>query len=87
MCSYVFTENGSAQLTLKQVDSAAISTAAYSPFIVFNVEDLPMVVSEAVQKGAEMDGSIQFLEGKTTATLRAPDGHMISLVEDLTNSR
>eukprot|EP00210_Caulerpa_lentillifera_P007705 g7356.t1 len=84
---HVFTEkwaefrNGGTILSLKQVEGEAFCSVGFSPILNFSVNDLQGTLTRLLQLGGIMDGPVQYaLQGKI-ATIRAPDGHMISLFE------
>ena len=54
----------------------------YTPIMAFDVADLQATLTRMLHLGAHMDGAIQYLpEGGKVAALRAPDGHMVSIIE------
>ncbi len=66
---------------LRQTDQECELGAAYTPFLQLDVRDLPSLVPSLLQLGATMDGGIEYTPTHTVASLRAPDGHMVTLVE------
>ena len=72
---------GGGRLALKQADGEAQSSAGYSPFLAFEVPDLQARLERLLELGARMDGGINYTPYGKTATLRCPDGHMLSLYE------
>jgi len=56
-------------------------SAGYSPLLTFEVEDLDSLIPQLIQHGAVLDGNILREPYGATASLRAPDGHMIGLHE------
>lgn len=58
-------------------------SVGYSPFLSFAVADVSLTVSRCLALGAVLDGPIKHpAQGPRVAALRAPDGHMIGLVEE-----
>lgn len=72
---------GGTCIALKAVDGEACVTTGYTPFLCFTVTDLQGTVQRMLSLGASMDGSIQYAAQGKVATMRAPDGHMLSLYE------
>ena len=72
---------GGGRLALKQADGEAQSSAGYSPFLAFEVPDLQARLERLLELGARMDGGVNYTPYGKTATLRCPDGHMLSLYE------
>jgi catechol 2,3-dioxygenase-like lactoylglutathione lyase family enzyme len=65
------------------VRSEAAATTGYSPILSFAVADVSATVARCLALGAVLDGAIKYPPGgPKVAALRAPDGHMIGLVED-----
>ena len=65
--------------------SEAALTAGYTPFLSFAVADVSATVARCLSLGAVLDGAIKYPApggGAKVAALRAPDGHMIGLVEE-----
>ena len=64
--------------------SEAALTAGYTPFLSFAVTDVSATVARCLSLGAVLDGAIKYPAqgGAKVAALRAPDGHMIGLVEE-----
>ena len=69
------------RLSIQAVHSEAQLGIGYSPFLSFDVDDMDSTVARCVQMGAHLDGPIQYPAHGKVAALRAPDGHMIGLVE------
>jgi hypothetical protein len=58
-------------------------TTGYSPLLSFAVADVTETVARCINLGAVLDGPIRHPpHGTKVAALRAPDGHMIGLVEE-----
>lgn len=72
---------GATTIALKAVEGEACCTVGYSPFLTFKVKELQMTLTQLLQLGGTMDGGVKHLPQGQTAAVRAPDGHMISLVE------
>lgn len=72
---------GGVTLHLQACDAEAQLSTGYSPILNIEVQDMASVVSECIQKGAHLDGPIQYPAHGKVACLRAPDGHMIGLYE------
>lgn len=74
---------GPTRLGLKSVDSEAALSTGYSPVLSFAVPDVSAAVARCLSMGAVLDGPIKFPDGgPRVAALRAPDGHMLGLVEE-----
>ena len=69
------------RLSIQAVHSEAHLGMGYSPLLSFDVDDMDSTVARCVQMGAHLDGPIQYPAHGKVAALRAPDGHMIGLVE------
>ena len=69
------------RVALKAVEGEAAATTGYSPFLTFDVPDLDATLPRLLAMGAVMDGGVKFGQAGRSAVLRAPDGHMIGLVE------
>lgn len=74
-------ESGGTTIALKAADSQAYCSTGYSPILSFNVGDLQETLTKLLHLGAEMDGAIQYPAQAKVVAVRAPDGHMISLIE------
>ncbi|KAK4535830.1 hypothetical protein CDCA_CDCA06G1855 [Cyanidium caldarium] len=73
-------------IEVQQVQSVASSCAGYTPLLRLQVDDVDATVQRCVREGARMDGPIQRAAyGVVAASVRAPDGHMIGLVEVATD--
>lgn len=59
----------------------------YSPMLQFDVADLHELVPRLLGAGATMDGPIRYATNRTVSVMRAPTGHMLSLVETTTPAR
>jgi len=70
-----------ARLALKGVEGEAFVTTGYTPFLSFQVTDMDERLTRMISLGAVMDGAVKFSPTSRSAVLRAPDGHMIGLVE------
>lgn len=69
-------------LELQQTSSVAACVTGYTPLIRVHVTDVDESVRACVALGGVMDGPIRRpLYGMAAASIRAPDGHMIGLVE------
>ena len=69
-------------LVLKAAEgSEALVTTGYSPFLCFDVPDVPDVVVRALAAGAKLDGAIKHEPHGKVAVLRSPDGHMLGVYE------
>jgi hypothetical protein len=66
---------------LRQTEQECELGAAYTPFLQLDVRDLPSLVPSLLQLGGSLDGGIEYTPTHTVASMRAPDGHMITLVE------
>lgn len=73
---------GPIQIHLKQTYNEGELSTGYSPFLQFDVHDLPNLVPKLIGLGAYLDGSIAYTGPRTIASLRSPDGYMVSLVEE-----
>lgn len=64
--------------------SEAAVTTGYTPFLSFAVADVSATVARCISLGAVLDGAIKYPPrgGPKVAALRAPDGHMIGLIEE-----
>ena len=60
-------------------------TAGYTPLLSFAVSDVSATVARCLSLGAVLDGPIKYPQhgGAKVAALRAPDGQMIGLVEEV----
>ena len=71
-----------AELELLQVDNEAMLSTGYGPFLQVSVPGVADRVPQLLMAGGHLDGAIQHLPGATVATIRSPDGHTVSFVED-----
>ncbi|KAA8499580.1 hypothetical protein FVE85_7165 [Porphyridium purpureum] len=62
-------------------DGEASCTTGYSPFLVFEVEDMDSKIPALLSMGATLDGPILYKAYGKTAAMRSPCGHMIGLRE------
>jgi catechol 2,3-dioxygenase-like lactoylglutathione lyase family enzyme len=70
-------------LTPRWTCREASVTAGYTPFLSFAVADISGTVARCLELGAVLDGPIKYrVHGARVAALRAPDGHMLGLVEE-----
>jgi catechol 2,3-dioxygenase-like lactoylglutathione lyase family enzyme len=62
----------------------AVHSVGYTPFLCFTMssDHFDTAIYKALQQGAILDGPIKYPEHGKVATLRSPDGHMISLVAE-----
>jgi hypothetical protein len=67
-------------LLQSEANEAAVCTG-YSPILQFNVEDMDTRVPQLLMGGAHMDGAIRYNDAMKVCVLRAPTGHMFSIVE------
>lgn len=76
-------EEPSCRLTDARPHREAAVTTGYSPLLSFAVSDVSETVARCIRLGAVLDGPIRHPpHGAKVAALRAPDGHMIGLVEE-----
>lgn len=66
-------------LALLQRDNEAVLSCGYSPLLHFTVDDVDETVKQLVLRGASLDGPVKHPAQGKTASLRAPDGHMLGL--------
>lgn len=70
------------RLVLKASDQEAPCSTGYSPLLNFVVSDLDATLPQLLMLGAEMDGPVKHpVQGKVVV-IRAPDGHMLGLIEE-----
>mmetsp|Transcript_5033 Transcript_5033/g.13555 ORF Transcript_5033/g.13555 Transcript_5033/m.13555 type:complete len:92 (-) Transcript_5033:1192-1467(-) len=58
-----------------------MATTGYSPFLVFETDDLDDKIPRLLRLGAVLDGPIAYKPYARIASLRAPCGQMIALSE------
>mmetsp|Transcript_9884 Transcript_9884/g.20770 ORF Transcript_9884/g.20770 Transcript_9884/m.20770 type:complete len:151 (-) Transcript_9884:1152-1604(-) len=68
-------------LDIRAAENEAMSCTGYSPFLVFKTDDMDEKVPKLLQLGAVLDGPISYEPYAKIASMRAPCGHMIGLVE------
>ena len=74
-------ETGGTRITLRAGTSEAVMSTGYSPMLAFDVRDLDGAVQRLLRLGARLDGPIRYPEHGKAASMRGPDGHMLSLYE------
>lgn len=72
---------GSSSLALKAVEGEALCSTGYSPFLSFTVKNLQEGITKMLELGGRLDGAIKHTPHGKIAAVRAPDGHMLSLLE------
>lgn len=71
----------STTIQLLRASSEAQASTGYSPILTLQVGNLDELIAQSCQKGAHLDGPIQYQQHGKTVALRTPDGHMIGLYE------
>ena len=71
-------------LVLRRSDNEAQLSSGYTPLLLFNVSQVDEKIVRLLELGASLDGPIERAPEGTTATMRAPDGLMISIHEPRT---
>lgn len=74
-------ETGGTKITLRTGASEAVMSTGYSPMLAFDVHDLDGAVQRLLRLGARLDGPIRYPVHGKAASMRGPDGHMLSLYE------
>lgn len=69
------------RLSLQTTSSEASLCTGYSPLLQFSISDMDQTISQCLQRGAHLDGPIQYPAHGKVAALRTPTGHMIGLYE------
>lgn len=68
-------------VNLRAVTNEAQLGTAYSPMLSFEVRDMDNVIVKCMERGAHLDGAIQYPAHGKVASVRTPDGHMVGLYE------
>ena len=68
-------------LNLKAVSDESQMSTGYSPWLTFEVDNMPQRIAACCQAGAHLDGPIQYPAHGSVAVLRTPDNHMIGLFQ------
>ena len=71
-------------LHVQQTFDEAELSFGFSPALCFDVKDAASLVPKLISLGAKMDGAIDFGPRATVASLRSPDGTMVTLIEEIT---
>ena len=74
-------ETGGTRITLRAGTSEAALSTGYSPLLAFDVHDLDDAVQKLLGLGARLDGPIRYPVHGKAASMRGPNGHMLSLYE------
>jgi len=77
------TNGSSIFLHVQQTHDEAELSCGFSPALCFDVKDTASLVPKLISLGAKMDGAIDFGLRATVASLRSPDGTMVTLIETL----
>ena len=70
-------------LHVQQTFDEAELSFGFSPALCFDVKDAASLVPKLISLGAKMDGAIDFGPRATVASLRSPDGTMVTLIEEI----
>ncbi|CAI5490667.1 unnamed protein product [Closterium sp. Naga37s-1] len=76
---------GPTRIALQQCDSTAHTAHGFSPLLSFSVRgegEFDSTLLRMLRLGAVMDGAVVHMPQGRVAALRAPDGPMLSLVEE-----
>ena len=72
--------HGRLRISVNKVDGEAAVSAGYTPFLCFHVQDLDKTVYRLIDMSAILDGPVKYPSHGKIATLRAPGGHMLGLM-------
>ena len=75
------TEQSNIVLDLQETYSEAHLSTGYNPILHFRVKNIDDIIPTTLQLGATLDSSIERNNVATVATIRSPDGHVLSLAE------
>lgn len=68
-------------LQLLRASSEAQASTGYSPILTLQVSNMDEQIAKCAQRGAHLDGPIQYQQHGKIAAIRTPDGHMVGLYE------
>jgi len=68
-------------LVVRATSSVSLCCTGYSPILTFSTSDMSDKIMKSLEIGCTLDGAIQYAAHGQVATLRSPDGHMISFYE------
>ena len=68
-------------LGVRATSSVSLCCTGYSPILTFSTSDMSDKIMKSLEIGCTLDGAIQYAAHGQVATLRSPDGHMISFYE------
>ena len=68
-------------LVVRATSSESLCCTGYSPILTFSISDMSSTIMKSLEIGCTLDGAIQYAAHGKVATIRSPDGHMISFYE------
>ena len=68
-------------VSLQAVSAEPQLSTGYSPLLSFEVQDMDGTIVKCMERGAHLDGPIQYPAHGKVAAIRTPDGHMVGLYE------